>query len=137
MDTTFYRTHDRRHFPYLHQISSTLGNMPCVQYMCDTYVIHVWCFWLLHNHVIHTYRQHVIHTPIIYVQNTCNIYYQICHMCITCVVHMEYMCGVLGVLHMNFIHLYVYIVIIHFIYYQLLDTFNIYVYHYYTIFIPY
>ncbi len=25
-----------------------LGNMPHVYYMCDTYVVHVWCFGVLH-----------------------------------------------------------------------------------------
>ncbi len=42
---------------------TTLPNVLHVYYMCETYVIHVWCFCYIIN---------VIHTHVIHVLNTCN-----------------------------------------------------------------
>ncbi len=36
----------------------SLSNVPHVYYMCDTPVMHVWCFGCI-THVIHTHVMHV------------------------------------------------------------------------------
>ncbi len=48
--------------------SLSQGNVPHVYYLCDTYVIHVWCFRCIYTQLIHLYYMcqtlviHLVHT---------------------------------------------------------------------------
>ncbi len=64
-------------------VMNKLANVPHAYYMCDTHVIHVWCFSCI---------IHVIHAPIIYVYNPYNKH-----------VSQNYMCNI-GLHHTHVLH---------------------------------